>query len=219
MRLEWIAAGTLVGMLAAGCGGKVNGPGDNGSGDDGGGEDAGTPEPLPADASPPPPQRDAGATSFDMGQVQQAQAQCGLSHGAEDPVSTWGNAQAELVGAWYLCSGSTALSATTFSPGIELATDGTWYRLASDGQGGLTRGQGVENQGTWFVGCEAESPFPQNQTCPGQGSPIDFSDSSAATQDGDSGPLSFESGPRRVHILDYLGSSGATADVWLVPLQ
>lgn len=180
----------------------------NGSGGSSGSGGGGTSEPA----------------SFTGTQVQAALTQCSLAHGQASSVSTEAVATQRIIGAWFLCT-THMFPDTMFYPGIELAQDGTWTRLDYDASGGLTRGAGVQEQGTWNLSCEASSPFPADQTCPGQGSPIELQ-LTAASGDTDPGScsggiLSFEDSPRRAHLADYpcdASYEGGVIDVWLVPL-
>lgn len=197
-----------------GCGGSVAGDTSDGGGGGGMGQGGGG---SGSDGAPEP-------ASFTTTQVQAALAQCNLAHGPASSVSTQAVATQRIIGAWFLCT-SHMFPDTMFYPGIELAQDGTWVRLDYDASGGLTRGAGVQEQGTWNLTCEASSPYPVDRTCPGQGSPIELQ-LTAASGDTDPGScsggiLSFEDSPRRAHMADYpcdASYDGGVIDVWLVPL-
>ncbi len=178
------------------------------------------------------PGGDAGV--FSAPQVQAALAQCNLPHGPAVSVSSADDEQALLTGAWVLCppgdAGADAGAVVTvFSPGMRLSADGTWTRFLSDGDGGLTLGAGVQNQGQWSAFCEASSSIPNSQPCIfGGQSDVDVSIHSTS-QDTSTvgcfgGPISFESTPRRMFVVDDpqlycdVNSSLGTFDLWMVGL-
>jgi len=196
-----------VALLAA-CGGSAAATGDGGPGGDDGGL---------------PPDDDASlASAFTAAQVQAAQARCGLPHGPALALATQGQAKGLLEGSWLLCVDA---STTMFSPGITLMPDGSWYRLNADGSGGLLRGLGVQDQGTWSVQCTDESPLPDSQPCPGSSITLRMDDVGGdLTASGCAGgTLSFESAPQRMYLPDDLGEwcTGQpvpVVELWLVPL-
>jgi len=181
------------------------------------------------DAGQYDPGGDAGA--FSASQVQAALAHCNDPHGPPVNVSDGNDEEALLVGAWALCPEGDAGPGvqTVFSPGMILAPGSAWTRLASDGDGGLVASRGLQNQGQWQAGCEASSDITNSQPCIFGGTSDVTVGIQAASRDTSAlgcygGPISFESSPRRMYVVDSPAVScdvnwdGGTFDLWLVPL-
>jgi hypothetical protein len=68
------------------------------------------------------------------------------------PVSLGSQAafQSAIEGYWALCSGQSALCSSD-EAGLEIASDGHWYKLYADDSGQLWRGLGWERRGSWQV--------------------------------------------------------------------
>lgn len=203
---------------ALACGGTLG----DGNGADGGtssGSSGGIAGHYPNDASY--------ADSFTAARVQAAQARCNASHGSVIDVYTRGDVNGLVVGSWLLCAPTgTDAEGTMFSPGVTVLPDGNWVRLLPDGNGGLVRGSGVQNQGSWQSNCATFGPASDTDPC-GK----DSVDLQLGTVGGDltpsgcaGGAISFEDGPRRMYYVDDPGEwcttqyAGPAMDLWLVPL-
>jgi hypothetical protein len=219
-----LAAFTAMSLLAA-CGGRTLDVGrtgaSEGAADSGGGPAASILAGVDGGSGAP-------AASFAPLSVQAAEVRCGQPHGLAVATSAQTDAKALLVGSWFLCSpSSTGAAGTLFWPGISLEPDGQWYRLVSDGSGGLVRGAGVQNQGTWAVQCQGQAPFPAGDPCPGAKITIklvaDGGDTDPSGCGG--GPISFENAPVRMYIPDQpmewcsAQDPSVTIDLWFVPLR
>jgi len=53
-----------------------------------------------------------------------------------------------MVGTWLICTPQSVFG-TADEIGIEVSTDGRWYKLYPDGSGGTRRGGGFDGGGTW----------------------------------------------------------------------
>jgi hypothetical protein len=150
-------------IVLAGCSGKT-------TLDVGSNHAASTAPTIPV-AHPPP---------YDAATVAAAKAACDAPHGPIDPATTASETKARLEGAWFACSSSQP----EFYPptSIELLADGHWYDLEPDANGGLTRSQGIDHEGTYSAGDPSFSADPTGLTGPYQ----------AFSQ--------FESGPRRMKL-------------------
>jgi hypothetical protein len=211
----------LVPTAAVACGGTTLDVGSTDAGStDAGSIDAGSiTNQYPNDASY--------ADSFTASQVQAAQANCDTAHGPAIHIDTPRDAKELLVGSWFLCaSAGSEAAGTMFAPGITLTPDGNWSRLLPDGNGGLVRGAGVQNEGSWTVWCYESGSHSDTAPCGRSGVSI-----RVVTVGGDETPagcagglVSFEDAPRRMYIPDELGLScnaqygTKTIDIWLVPL-
>jgi hypothetical protein len=222
--LPLLACSSLAPLVFVACGGHAS---------TGASSDASVQSPLVGalkEAGQYDPGGDAGA--FSASQVQAALAHCNNPHGPPVNVTDGNDEEALLVGAWALCppDGDAGPGVqTVFSPGMILAPGGAWTRLASDGHGGLVAARGLQNQGHWNAGCETSSDITNSQPCISGGTSnvvvgiqADSKDTSAAACYG--GPISFESSPRRMYVVDFPAVScdvnwdGGTFDLWLVPL-
>jgi hypothetical protein len=220
--LPLLGSAALLVALAACGGGKLAASGDGGGASDEGGvvlaqlEDAGQYDPG------------AGASAFTAGQVQAALAACTQPHGPPVAITDANDESALAAGAWALCPGGPS-TPTVFSPGMILAPGGAWTRLTSDGDGGLVADQGVQAQGTWDAFCEASSDIANDQPCIFNDQTdvniVIHADSQAVSTDACyGGPITFESSPRRMFVVDFpalycdVHSTFPTFDLWLVPL-
>ncbi len=144
-------------------------------------------------------------------------AQCDLPHGPPAVPATWGDLRALLVGAWIPCT-SGAL-ATLLTHPIEFAPDGTWFYFLPDGSGGLVRGQGVTNQGTYSF------PTGAGNSVHGDGDPVNnypWVVVTALSDDGTpagtfEGYLTFEASPSRMYAVQSY--DGLSITTWLVALH
>ncbi|HTB57549.1 MAG TPA: hypothetical protein VLC06_06725 [Polyangia bacterium] len=143
-------------------------------------------------------------------------------------ISTGNDVVAQATGAWLLCPPESSAIATLLSPGLVLGSEGRWYRLVDDGNGGLTAATGVQGQGPWSAFCEASSTITNSQTCIFSGLPdIYLQIETLGNDSSPSGclvaPAAFESSPRRMFIVDQQDlycdvNLTDTYDFWLVPL-
>jgi len=215
--------GAFLLLALAGCGGSTttgSSPPDAGADDE---------SPLVSalqDSGQYDPGADAGA--FSASQVQAALAECDAPHGPPVSVTDGNDEAALLAGAWVVCPGGPNVD-TVFSPGMILTPGGVWTRLDSDGDGGLVASQGLQDQGQWAAFCEASTGIPNDQSCVFAGAPDVDVKISAASRDLSTvgcygGPISFESSPRRMYVVDFpalycdVHWDGGTFDLWLVPL-
>jgi hypothetical protein len=161
--------------------------------------------------------------------VQAAHAQCNHPHGPAVQVTTGGDFQQLHPGAWVLCPGAPADVVTVFSPGAIFGSGGDWTRLGGDASGGLTSTQGVQNQGHWYAYCEASTGIPNSQPCVFGGEEdvhvrIQAVSQGTGTDACYGGPITFESSPRRMYVVDYpplycdQRTTLGTFYLWLVPL-
>ena len=175
--------------------------------------------------------RDAGrndAGAFSSTRVASALAQCTLPHGPPVTVSTGNDVLEQATGAWILCPPESSAIETLLSPGLVLESDGQWYRLVDDGNGGLTAATGVQGQGPWSVFCGASSTITNSQTCIFGGLPNIYLRIQTLGNDSSPrgclvAPAAFESSPRRMLIVDEQAlycdvNSTGTYNFWLVPL-
>lgn len=168
------------------------------------------------------------AGAFSSTRVAAALAQCNLPHGPPVTVSTGNDVVAQATGAWLLCPTESSAIAALLSPGLVLGSEGQWYRLVDDGNGGLTAAMGVQGQGPWSAFCEASSSITNSQTCIFSGLPdIYLRIETLGNDSSPSGclvaPAAFESSPRRMFMVDQQdlycdANSTGTYDFWLVPL-
>jgi hypothetical protein len=122
-----------------------------------------------------------------------------------------------LVGAWFLCPDPAITQTTVYSPAIVFTPDGKWYHLLPDTQRGLVPGAGVDNQGTYSWGFPTGAV--DTTSLPSGRAYVDVAAANGAnTPDSfSSGPMSFETSPRRLHTIIYYNS--LTIQQFLVPLQ
>jgi hypothetical protein len=73
---------------------------------------------------------------------------CPEIDGPRHPYATLDEARPLIIGRWIHCVGPTPTPLND-GIGIEIAADGKYYMLVSDGHGGLMRGTGFTAQGTW----------------------------------------------------------------------
>jgi hypothetical protein len=164
------------------------------------------------------------AGSFDASQVAAAQAACSAGQfGSMDSNLTQNDVKGLAAGSWFLCTMSSSPDAagTLFSPGITLTPDGHFHRLNWDSSGGLVQGMGARNEGTWSVECQVTSSFPENKPCPVGGIDIRMVTEGGGTDPANcaGGQIFFESGPRRMNILNDQTFCNDDAQVdWLVSL-
>jgi hypothetical protein len=144
---------------------------------------------------------------FSASDVASARALCAAAHGPVDPYASAHDLGERLVGAWLHCDPDPQFG--PHWPGIELTADGLVYVLIDDGGGGLVRGLGVDNQGTWDVSVygSQENELSSNTVDPNAQFYLDIYGAGAA---GSPRPA-FETNPRR---LDYEEASSK----WFVPL-
>jgi hypothetical protein len=67
----------------------------------------------------------------------------------DDIESDGGASRQKFVGKWVLCSAVSWLG-TSDESGLEFADDGRWYKLYASPSGGLERGGGFDQEGTWL---------------------------------------------------------------------
>jgi hypothetical protein len=112
----------LVTGATATCGGVVSA---ENVGDDGGSLG------NPSTYVPPP---------YDAAAVERALALCAGPPGSPDPIPDDDGFRARAVGAWFYCGSMKRTDTTpTSGTGLELASDGYWYNLVNDGDGGVVR--------------------------------------------------------------------------------
>jgi hypothetical protein len=73
---------------------------------------------------------------------------CPEPEGPRHDFTTLDEATQLIIGTWIHCTGPTP-TPLQGSSGVEIAADGKYYALVSDGHGGLVRGTGFSSQGTW----------------------------------------------------------------------
>jgi hypothetical protein len=170
----------------------------------------------------------AGASAFSAGAVQAALATCTEPHGPPVAITDGNDESALAAGAWVLCPGGPS-TPSVFSPGMILAPGGAWTQLMSDGDGGLVAVHGLQTQGTWAAFCEASTGIPNDQSCVFNDEAdvnivIQADSQDVSTDACYGGPVTFESSPRRMYVVDFPAlycdgnSTIPTFDLWLVPL-
>ena len=199
-----------LGMSSTSCGGSVRVGPEADSGDPATG---GKGSPAEAGVSPP-------KTSFRAAEVQAAMAECDLAHGPAVVPATWGDLRALLVGAWIPCSTDDGgAPATLLSHPIDFAPDGTWFSMLPDSAGGLVRGQGVMNQGTYSFPTGAGDDVHADGDAVNNDpwvivAALSHDPTPAGTFAGD---LTFEASPSRIYATQY--SDGQEIDTWLIALH
>lgn len=148
---------------------------------------------------------DSAAPPFSADEVAATRAGCTAAHGPVNPYTSSLALGEKLVGAWLHCSPDPTLAPDW--PGIEFTADGTVWVLIDDGSGGLVRGEGIDNQGTWDIRAYGTQ---ENQVADGTPGATYYLDIYGAQAAGSPVPA-FETSPRR---LDY---EEATSK-WFVPL-
>ena len=131
-------------LLVVGCGSRASpSPGD----DPAGATDAGWSPPIAATQSnvcapdaAPPPRSDSG----NLG------ARCGEPLGPEVPTNSAETFASQLVRRWMLCSAQSVFG-TSDEVGLEIASDGRWYKLTCDASGAVVRAVGFDTTGTWSL--------------------------------------------------------------------
>jgi hypothetical protein len=73
---------------------------------------------------------------------------CAMDAAAQVPFQSKDDLQNALVGYWALCSEQSPFCSNE-EAGLEIASDGRWYKLYADESGRLWRGLGWERRGTW----------------------------------------------------------------------
>jgi len=119
-------------VAATGCGGQTSGSSDDGPDADGPAFTPGQP----------------GQTSFTAAEVTAAQSVCpnfGLNEDFPN-VTTVGGFRDQMVGAWWLCPGGSAIGGP-----IVITSDGRWLDLVSDGSGGLVLGTTAAGESTYVI--------------------------------------------------------------------
>jgi hypothetical protein len=152
----------------------------------------------PSTATPP----------FSASDVASARATCAAAHGPIDAYASRKQLGDRLVGAWLHCDPDP--NADPQWPAIEFTADGQVYVLIDDGSGGLTRGQGIDAQGTWDIRVygSQENQLPDDTVDPNASFYLDIYGAGAAAS-----PIPrFEANPRR---LDY----DEALSKWFVPLE
>lgn len=116
---------------------------------------------------------------------------CPESPGPRHAWSTGDELEQLIVGRWVQCSQETVVVVAR-SQGLDITADGLYFLLFDDGQGGLTRRSGFENEGTWNVSGPTDTqPFLALWPTPN----TEFL-----------GPPMFEDGPRRFALGLYDGA-------------
>jgi hypothetical protein len=108
-----------------------------------------------------------------------------------------------------------------FVPGVSFASDGHYYRLLSDGDGGVVQAAGVLNQGTWALDCyqsPATSSLDQPCTLPGVSLYLNSVGGDSDLAGCAEGLVSFEGSPRRMYFGDESCGGPPGLDLWLVPV-
>jgi hypothetical protein len=77
---------------------------------------------------------------YDAAALERARALCAGPLGPPDPVTNDDGFRARAIGAWFYCGPTKPTDTTpTSGTGLELASDGYWYNLVNDGDGGVAR--------------------------------------------------------------------------------
>jgi hypothetical protein len=152
----------------------------------------------------------SGAELFTPQRVAAALATCGLPHGPAVTLSTVGEKRAQLVGSWFFCPVTGGPETAYSDPDRSMAftSDGQWYNLLLDPDGGLVHGYGVVNQGTYSIGEESDASDDASLN----GSPNVYIQLAAGGINGDA--ISFETSPSRMFVV--IGTAGT--EEWFVSL-
>jgi hypothetical protein len=128
MHFHWCSHGwavivyLLVAEATAACGGVVS--------TENLGADGGSLESPPTYVPPP----------YDAAAVKRARALCAGPLGPQDPATDDNGFRERAIGAWFYCDSLKPTDTTpTSGVGLELASDGYWYNLVNDADGGVVR--------------------------------------------------------------------------------